>query len=486
MLSDTRDTVSSALRGESPGAALASVLRSGALLGADLVAYAIASLIAFSWGLAVGSGPFTRAWWQLHHLGTAWHGWATLLVLACLLAYLGGRGHYTARIPFWIEAKTVLSGTAFAFAADGLISVVLYRAEFGNVGMLRWLLFVPLALALRQAARLLFGARGGWRVRTLIIGEPQTAAGVDAALRSEPALGYDLIGNLAPAAAPAPEDVPGWMRLLAARKVQLVVVLLGGGDAGEMRAIAAMLARARVPLAVVPAMEGLPVRGFSQNYFLSHDVLMLTSSNDLDRSFARLVKVALDQVGAVMLLFLLAPLFLVLASLVRGDGGPVLFRHRRIGAGGQGFDCLKFRTMVPDAEAVLQELLARDPAAAAEWRETQKLRNDPRITRVGRFLRRSSLDELPQLINVLRGEMSLVGPRPIVAAEVERYGTDIDDYYRTKPGLTGLWQVSGRSDTGYARRVQLDRWYARNWTLWHDIAILLKTIPAVFGRRGAL
>ena len=149
------------------------------------------------------------------------------------------------------------------------------------------------------------------------------------------------------------------------------------------------------------------------------------------------------------------------------------------------FDCIKFRTMVMNADEVLYQVISTDSQAAAEWAATQKLRNDPRVTRIGQFLRRSSLDELPQLFNVLRGEMSLVGPRPIVQAEVARYGCDIQHYYAAKPGLTGLWQISGRSDMSYARRVRLDVWYIRNWTLWHDIAILFKTIPAVFLQRGA-
>ncbi len=186
-----------------------------------------------------------------------------------------------------------------------------------------------------------------------------------------------------------------------------------------------------------------------------------------------------------MLLALLAPLLLILTLLVRADGGPAFYRQCRIGAGGRIFECIKFRSMVRDADRVLQDLLDTDPSAAAEWAATHKLRNDARITRIGRFLRRWSLDELPQLFNVVRGEMSLVGPRPIVAAEIIRYGDAIEYYYAARPGLTGLWQVSGRSDMSYAQRVQLDAWYVRNWTLGHDIAILLKTIPAVFSRRGA-
>jgi len=141
--------------------------------------------------------------------------------------------------------------------------------------------------------------------------------------------------------------------------------------------------------------------------------------------------------------------------------------------------------MVVDADLRLRILLDTDKRAAAEWSADQKLSNDPRITKIGRFLRQSSLDELPQLFNVLRGEMSLVGPRPIVPSEVIRYDDDIEYYYAAKPGLTGLWQVSGRNETGYARRVKLDVWYVRNWSLWHDLAILCKTVPAVFLRRGA-
>jgi undecaprenyl-phosphate galactose phosphotransferase len=229
----------------------------------------------------------------------------------------------------------------------------------------------------------------------------------------------------------------------------------------------------------------LPVAGFRRHYFVGHDLALLVGKNNLTVPFNRLLKTVFDEIAAVLLLVLFAPLLIGLALLVRADGGPMFYRQRRIGAGGREFSCLKFRTMVVDADRQLQQLLRSDPRAAAEWGADQKLAHDPRITRVGSFLRQSSLDELPQLLNVLRGEMSLVGPRPIVAAEVARYGRNIEYYYETKPGLTGLWQVSGRNDTGYARRVKLDVWYVRNWSLGHDIAILWKTVPAVFLRRGA-
>ncbi len=197
-------------------------------------------------------------------------------------------------------------------------------------------------------------------------------------------------------------------------------------------------------------------------------------------------KLLMDRCGAAVLLLLLAPLFLLVTLLIRRDGGSALFRHQRLGANGRTFPCMKFRTMVSEADKVLEHLLATDPVAAMEWHATQKLRRDPRITGVGRFLRMSSLDELPQLINVLKGDMSLVGPRPIVQAEIARYGSNIRHYYHARPGLTGLWQVSGRSDTSYAQRVELDVQYVASWTFWQDVVIAFKTIPAVLLRKGAI
>ncbi len=173
------------------------------------------------------------------------------------------------------------------------------------------------------------------------------------------------------------------------------------------------------------------------------------------------------------------------AILLRLDGGRAFYVQRRIGRGGIAFSCLKFRTMVPDADAALGALLERDPAAAAEWLDRFKLKDDPRVTALGRFLRATSLDELPQLFNILRGEMSLVGPRPIVEDEIQRYGEEIALYCQVRPGLTGLWQVSGRNDLAYAERVRLDAAYVGGWTLRGDVAILLKTVPVVIRGAGA-
>lgn len=195
---------------------------------------------------------------------------------------------------------------------------------------------------------------------------------------------------------------------------------------------------------------------------------------------------ALDMVGAGCALLFFAPiLVLIVAAMLVGDRGPVLFRHRRIGRDGRPFYCLKFRTMVPDAEARLKELLARSPEARAAWMRDQKLKNDPRITPVGKFLRVSSLDELPQLWNVLMGEMSLVGPRPITESEIARYGRYFVHYVRVRPGITGLWQISGRNDVSYRRRVAMDVTYARTASFALYLRILVFTVPAVLLARGS-
>lgn len=208
---------------------------------------------------------------------------------------------------------------------------------------------------------------------------------------------------------------------------------------------------------------------------------------DLYRTRDPMSKRVFDRLFAALLLVFFAPfLILVAVVLLVTEGRPILFGHTRVGRGGQPFRCLKFRTMVPDAEARLQRLLDSDPAARQEWAETHKLSQDPRVSCVGHFLRRTSLDELPQLFNVLRGEMSLVGPRPIVEDESIYYGQHFADYLSVRPGLTGAWQVSGRSTTTYAQRVAIDVAYVRGRSFVGDLCVLFRTVRVVLLREGAV
>ena len=206
--------------------------------------------------------------------------------------------------------------------------------------------------------------------------------------------------------------------------------------------------------------------------------------NKLERGVKRLF----DLVSVLVILVLFWWVILAVAIAVRlTTGSPVIYGHTRIGRNGREFKCYKFRSMVSDADEVLAKLLAKDPAARAEWHRDFKLKADPRVTRVGRFIRRTSFDEFPQLWNVLRNEMSIVGPRPVVKQELDQYyvGAYKDSYTSVKPGLTGLWQVSGRNDVEYVDRVELDRAYVCSWGVWTDFLIVMRTVGVMFRSKGA-
>jgi len=198
-----------------------------------------------------------------------------------------------------------------------------------------------------------------------------------------------------------------------------------------------------------------------------------------------LLQALLHRFAATSIFIAISPIFLLLTVLMAFENGPIFFGHYRVGRNGRMFRCLKFRTMVPDAERVLQELLARDPEARAEWNRDQKLLKDPRITKIGHFLRKTSLDELPQLVNVIVGDMALVGPRPVTAQELHRYGRARIHYLSVLPGITGLWQVSGRNNTSYEERVELDKHYVENSGVWFDMKILMRTAVVLVTGDGA-
>jgi len=193
-----------------------------------------------------------------------------------------------------------------------------------------------------------------------------------------------------------------------------------------------------------------------------------------------------DLAAASLIIVIFAPLFVMIALAIKlFDGGDIFYRHRRIGHNGKPFFCFKFRTMVPNSDQILAAHLKSNPAARAEWTVSRKLRHDERVTGIGHVLRKLSLDELPQLLNVIRGEMSLVGPRPIVREEIHLYGDYSQYYLRSRPGITGAWQASGRSDISYDQRVRIDQYYVEHWTFSRDLMIILKTVPVVLSARGS-
>ncbi|WP_457599348.1 exopolysaccharide biosynthesis polyprenyl glycosylphosphotransferase, partial [Hydrogenimonas sp.] len=214
---------------------------------------------------------------------------------------------------------------------------------------------------------------------------------------------------------------------------------------------------------------------------------LIVFKNRLKSKYRQCTQFLFNYTLALALLPLLLPIIGIIAILIKRESpGPVFFAHMRIGKDGKPIPTYKFRSMYEDAQQRLEKLLKEDPTIKEEWEKNFKLKNDPRITKIGAFLRKTSLDELPQIFNVLRGEMNFVGPRPVIQEEIDQYYKEnAVYYYMVKPGITGLWQVSGRSDTNYDFRIKTDKWYVTNWSLWLDIVILFKTVKVVLRREGA-
>jgi Undecaprenyl-phosphate galactose phosphotransferase WbaP len=409
-------------------------------------------------------------------------GFAMLYV--AIVAYLALKGRYTERIPFWNEMQLVVCTSLTASACALALGAINYDLTSGRPVLIALLIFPVLGTAANLLVKYLLIRARVWIIPVVVVGNRESIAEAECALQSDRFLGYGIVGRLDPATVMSGTSAPRLRPALELHGANYLLIATDGTGALHRQLIErALQERVRFALMVQPYLA--PTFASKPTCFFSHDAVLLSFQNGLSRPIPRIAKSTMDILFALMLLIVTAPVFLAICIANLLDGGPILFKQYRVGIGGRPFCCLKFRTMVVNADGALAAALAQTPELAAEWEARRKLVNDPRVTRVGRFLRKTSLDELPQLINVLRRDMSLVGPRPIVESEVSLYGDNIAQYYATRPGLTGLWQVSGRSNTSYARRVQLDVWYVNNWTLWHDIAVLLKTIPAVFGRQGA-
>lgn len=239
-------------------------------------------------------------------------------------------------------------------------------------------------------------------------------------------------------------------------------------------------------IGIIPNLVGIPMGGIEVESLFNEKLMLLRLKNNLARSWNRYLKTIFDFALTLVGTVAISPILIFIAIWIYKDSpGPVIFKHTRIGKNGKKFPCYKFRSMCIDAKEKLAELLENDPVAKAEWERDFKLKNDPRITKSGAFLRRTSLDELPQIFNVLKGDMSLVGPRPVIEEELERYGEYVNDYLMVKPGITGMWQINGRNDTSYAERVCMDSWYVRNWSIWIDNLILWRTLKSVIRCKGA-
>jgi Undecaprenyl-phosphate galactose phosphotransferase WbaP len=409
-------------------------------------------------------------------------------------------GDYSRRQLFWDGARLTTISLLITASPSMMLLIFAPIANYSVYAELcSWTFVIVAVPVFRQGARWLMNRLSVWQLQTALIGDGPNALEAFDAFSKSLALGFDVrflitLGDMHE----DEEDFSGVTRiglrdpsniarrLVEAGCLQVVVATEEQLDDGTDGLIQRLLASG-LSVAIIPPLKRLPLLGLSTNYFFGRDLLLLQVRNNLSRLPSRAFKRLMDFLGSIVLLLLLLPFFAIIALAVkRCDGGPVFFVQRRVGRNGEEFDCVKFRTMALDAEDQLSRWKQEKSPYYEEYvRSNFKLRDDPRVTRVGRFLRRTSLDELPQLINVVSGEMSLVGPRPLLSREIGEYGVTFKLYQQVHPGMTGLWQISGRSHTTFADRVASDDWYIKNWSFWYDIVILLQTAWVLAKRDGA-
>lgn len=403
-----------------------------------------------------------------------------LLIYPFVFAY---EGLYTRRLTDWEERRRCLRGVVIGSA---LLTIIIFMARLWIVSRFVVLLSAPFGIVLVPLFRTLVKR---WLVRQKLFYQPLFIIGsggaselLEAELLKHRTMGYHFAGRIE---RQGPDDsVTTMLARVSIPAGALVVVLADCFTDSELRAIFRYAERSFAEMMVLPGVSLLATSSAEVEQI--GGLLVLKYRYNLLRPLNIWTKQVLEFLFSLVLTIVLLPVFALLALLVKlSSPGPVFFRQPRIGKDGRVFTCLKFRTMYQDAEQRLQEILERDPAAKEEWERFARITADPRVTPVGRLLRRFSLDELPQLFNVLKGEMALVGPRPYLVSERERVGEYIKTIVRVRPGLTGLWQVSGRADLPFQERMVLDEYYIRNWSLWLDFSIMVRTIKAVLTGRGA-
>ena len=449
-------------------------------------------LLAFLiWGVAYvlqsiwGRGPLTEI--------------AAAAVIPTVAVWVGLRALLGLYPGYGLDQVEVLRRHAYSvFATVAITAVFAVAFQYGYLlsrlmlilGFLGVLLLAPLTQYLvKQGMRSI----GLWGKPVVIVGSRDTGTRLTKLLRQEWELGYNPVAvfDYWLAALESVDALDGEETSLAeaaatARRggVNTIIFALPHTRREQLARLVGWASASFRHVVVIPNLGGITNSAVTARD-LAGTLGVEIKYNLLD-PWARTAKRALDLCGAVVGGLLITPLLLAMAIAIKLDSpGPVFYGHRRLGSGHKHFRCWKFRTMHRDAEKLLDECLQGNPLLQAEWEQTHKLRDDPRVTRVGRLLRKTSLDELPQLWNVLRGEMSLIGPRPIVDAEVPKYEKAYELYTRIRPGMSGFWQVSGRSDTGYEERVAMDSYYVRNWSVWLDLVLLARTVKSVVLGRGA-
>ncbi len=403
---------------------------------------------------------------------------------------------YQSRIQFWKVVERLFTVSIYSTLSIILLLYVAQAARYTSrlfIGLFWIFGFIYLIIG-RLLAKWYVSHNSNLQVPLLIVGAGKTAELFLQGIIGEAGLGYRVIGFLEDKEVTIPmlQKYPVLGKfsqaeeIIKATGVQNVVIAAPGADQEELRKLINKVQALVKNLTIIPNLMEIPMSGIEAEGFLNEKIILLRLKNNLARPLNKFIKYSFDWALTLLGTIIISPLLLIICICIKLDSsGPVLFSHRRIGKDGKEFYCYKFRSMCQDAQAKLEEILAENEEVRTEWKKNFKIKNDPRVTKAGRFLRKTSLDELPQILNVLKGEMSLVGPRPIIEEELKRYGEYADDYLMVRPGITGMWQVSGRSDTTYDERVRMDSWYVRNWNLWLDVMLLWRTIKSVIQCKGS-
>lgn len=432
------------------------------------------------------------------------HDMLFLFLVPFVLYLFYSKGHYTQRIPWWSQVQNILVISIAAFVLDAAIRFALHVFPSRLLVGLSWMYAFLFVLAARQIVYRISTGRGIWRIPTVIIGDRQTVFDVLFAFSNDRYTGYhadivyirdknirDIDVSLLPKQyvnLKIRQAIQDYRPFIKAHPDHFFVVSLESFRGEERDALIDVLEQTNALYALIPAVSRINSYEMEPKYFFGSDIMLLHNRKTALSALGRPVKKIMDITFSGLTLLLFAPLILMLCILMKAEGqkGSIFYGGERIGYNGSRFRCWKFRTMDENSDHVLQDLLEKDPDARKEWETYRKLKKDPRVsTRTAAFLRKTSLDELPQIWNVFVGDMSLVGPRPVLPDEVEAYGPSFRFYKQVRPGITGLWQVSGRNETSFKRRVIWDSWYVRNWSLWGDFVILFKTLRVVLARHGA-
>lgn len=409
------------------------------------------------------------------------------------IAFIAATRTYRRIIPFWQRVESLFYSSIYSIIVIFFVRASSTEQSIAFLALLWLFSFIGL-IVMRYILKRFLDERKVFKIPLLIIGAQKEALAFTRSINSDIGMSsYNIVGLISDQTPvkelqgyPLLGDFNNIEKIIKNTGINNVLIAVPYLDQAKLKNIIHRAQPLVKNIYIIPNLTAIPMGGIDVETFFTEKIMLIRIRNNLERRFNRIIKYLFDMIVTIVGTICISPLLIAIAIWIYKDSpGPVIFKHIRVGKDGKEFPCYKFRSMCIDAKEKLEELLQNNPEARAEWERDFKLKHDPRITKSGAFLRKTSLDELPQLFNVLKGEMSLVGPRPIIKAEMERYGEHIDDYLMVRPGIAGMWQCSGRNDIDYTERVHMDSWYVRNWSVWLDIMILWRTFKAVFAKKGA-